>query len=83
MAEQTAWVRSTQSNVGQCSITPALSRFQRQFDAFSNGLFRGLDFKALGAFVGGGSVLASLLPVPEAVDELHDKCATSLLLVWS
>jgi hypothetical protein len=59
---------------GAPSAVTTYSRFLRNFDAFSSQQLRDIDLD--GAVIGGGAVLACLLPLPKALDELHERMET-------
>jgi len=89
MPERSNFADTVTPAAGKRSITADITRFQRQFDIFTSaaclcvfpsrdhartgGLLKGIDLREIGAFVGGGSVLNCLLPIPAEIDALHDR----------
>eukprot|EP01127_Copromyxa_protea_P018633 TRINITY_DN5907_c0_g1_i1.p1 TRINITY_DN5907_c0_g1~~TRINITY_DN5907_c0_g1_i1.p1 ORF type:complete len:969 (-),score=179.77 TRINITY_DN5907_c0_g1_i1:104-3010(-) len=62
--------RVPDSDVGKLSVVPCLDLFQIKFDVFTNGVLKGIKFDG-SVIIGGSSVLACLLPLPEPIFMLY------------
>lgn len=61
-----------QVHTGKRSVIPCLDLFRINFDVFTQGMFRGVEFDGKIA-IAGSSVLACLLPLPQEIRELYKK----------
>ena len=62
------------TEAGNPSLTFNFQRFRCQLEIFTHGLLRGLDYSNV--VLGGGALLAALLPAPEVVQQMQQRYET-------